>query len=405
MNIYFFFPYEGVGGVSTLFLKLADRLSRKDFAVHIVDYKNGYMSLNLQNKLVEKIFYSDDEEIEIKENSLIVMQLMTPWTINQQIKFKKDTKLFFWNCHPNNLVPYIPSYKNFFEIFLNVKKTILKIFFRGYIKKLKKFLKILQLKDAVVFLDGTSIRNTEYFLDQNIITPKLLPIPVEELSDHLEFTNLKKNQLRISWIGRVEDFKTKSLEKVMNDLENYENLKNLEITFNIIGEGKDLNMIKNKSKHSSIYYNFINNLSQKELNNFLNKKTDLLFAMGTSALEGGSSLVPTVLLDVSYKNLDSEYRYKWLYETKEFSLAEIIHANFNGYGKHGFEEILFEVLINKKKHAELCNKYVIDHHNLDLISNDFLSYIKKNTLEWRDIKTSGIMNQGFLYYLKKMIYS
>ena len=45
-------------------------------------------------------------------------------------------------------------------------------------------------------------------------------------------------------MGRVEDFKTKSLEKVINDLEDYRAVHDLKIIMNIIGQGKDLEKIK-----------------------------------------------------------------------------------------------------------------------------------------------------------------
>ena len=76
--IIFIFPYRGVGGVSTLFLKLAYILSNKyKLNVGIVDYRDGFISRNLENNKNIKFFeYSDSEILNLPESSYLIFQSM-----------------------------------------------------------------------------------------------------------------------------------------------------------------------------------------------------------------------------------------------------------------------------------------------------------------------------------------
>ena len=78
-----------------------------------------------------------------------------------------------------------------------------------------------------------------------------------------------KKTFRVTWVGRIEDFKTKSLEKVIGDLENINQSLGTHIIFNLIGQGKDLNQIKNKTSLSSLDYRFFDYLEISQLKKFL----------------------------------------------------------------------------------------------------------------------------------------
>ncbi|MFT4805611.1 MAG: hypothetical protein ACI9YE_002833, partial [Psychroserpens sp.] len=56
-NLIFCFPYRGVGGVSLLFLRMAEYLvSRVDFNIFCIDYEDGFISKNLSNHDITMIF-------------------------------------------------------------------------------------------------------------------------------------------------------------------------------------------------------------------------------------------------------------------------------------------------------------------------------------------------------------
>ena len=112
INLYLIFPYKGTGGVSVLFKRVAEWFADKNFNVKVIDFPDGFMSKNINHHKIEKIDFSLSK-IKIPNNSICLMQLMTPWSIYKNLEFHQETRFFFWNCHPNNLIPSIPSLSSF----------------------------------------------------------------------------------------------------------------------------------------------------------------------------------------------------------------------------------------------------------------------------------------------------
>ena len=65
-NLYFFFPYRGVGGVPVLFLRLANYLSNMNvYNIFLIDYEDGYMAKNYdKDSGVKFVGYSQNTNIK-----------------------------------------------------------------------------------------------------------------------------------------------------------------------------------------------------------------------------------------------------------------------------------------------------------------------------------------------------
>ena len=109
-ELIFIFPYKGIGGVSTLFMNMAEIISREYATkVSVVDYKNGYISKNIDlNPNLQLLTYSEKENLKLPSNSVAIFQSMTPWSIFPNLSFGDETKFFYWNLHPMNLIPMLP---------------------------------------------------------------------------------------------------------------------------------------------------------------------------------------------------------------------------------------------------------------------------------------------------------
>ena len=86
---------------SNLALYFAENLK---LDVTIVDYEDGYMLSRLnKNKKIKKIIFKDGENILISTNYL-VLQSILPYAMRPELKISQDTKVLFWNLHPDNLI-------------------------------------------------------------------------------------------------------------------------------------------------------------------------------------------------------------------------------------------------------------------------------------------------------------
>lgn len=109
-KLWFCFPYRRVGGVSLLFLRVGEELSRLGMAdVTLVDYADGYMARHHDPALSTLAAYRDDGVVEVPEDAILILQSMSPWSIYPGLRPSPATRVLFWNCHPFNLVPTLPG--------------------------------------------------------------------------------------------------------------------------------------------------------------------------------------------------------------------------------------------------------------------------------------------------------
>ena len=149
-NICFVFPYRGIGGVSVVFVQMAEFIAKYySYTVFLVDYKDGAMAKKYNPKLCKLIEYSDTFKVNIPSKTFLIFQAMTPWSVFPNLEIKDDSKVFFWTLHFCNFLPLIPGIRKYMQsnkfIFKFLSKTIIYVWF----DKSRKFLKyLLKHKDT-----------------------------------------------------------------------------------------------------------------------------------------------------------------------------------------------------------------------------------------------------------------
>ena len=398
-KIYFCFPYRGVGGVSFLFLRVAKQVNKilgiKPF---LIDFHDGYMSKNVDNRFAEIEIYSEKDPLFIEENSVIVFQSMTPWTIFSNIKIPKNTKVLFWTCHPHNFIPNSPFSEKFSKLFL-----------KNYYNKSKKFVQNLANSDGLFFMDEECLIRTQENLDLSINNPMFLPIPSAPSSKNF-FNDRDKNEIikvNLCWVGRLVDFKYYILKKLILDLEKVSSSLIYDFEITIIGDGpfkKTLKKVSSKSKNISFKY--INNMEEQELHSYLKENVDILFAMGTSALEGARLGIPTVLLDYSYSEVDFQYKYKWLFERDGSTLGKKAVKSVKVDTEPNFLIRIVNAYVNNRKNISAeTYKYFQKNHDIDMITAKLLNIMVNSESYWTNLQNESFLKKGIIYkiYLKLKI--
>ena len=400
--IIFIFPYKGIGGVSTLFLKLAEIISNKhELKIGVVDYKDGFMSKNLEtNKKLKFFEYSDSQILHLPEDAYLVFQSMTPWSIFRNLKFKNNQNLFFWNLHPFNLLVFFPFFRKYFEKNLKLSIFVSKTLLFFYRKKIFNFINILYKKKSIFFMDDCNYSVTKRFYNLTI-KKRLLPIgtiiPERNLFSLNE--NINDNEINAGWLGRAVGFKESILLKILKDLNEFAFAENTKINFIIISDqidNLDLSSFKN------INIKFIGNINPKELSKVVSLNLDIFFAMGLSAFEVASMGIPTVLLDFSYAKIPDSYRYKFLFESDKYSAGELISNHSKFLGKTMFE-ILKEIQKKDNSLSLKTYKFTKDNHNIEIIAEKFLSFLFQSSAKYEDFSKKNILKGSMTYTITNLI--
>lgn len=353
MNIVFMFPYRGIGGVSLLFLRLAN-LIKDRVNVFIVDYDDGYMAKHLPEGVA---FMPLGNVSKLPGDCTIVFQSSAAWRIESFEKLPVSAKVFFWNLHPQNVSG---------DLITNTRSSKIRKLANSFSvfrrSKLRRFIHDLHQYDSLCFMDSENISATSKSLHLKEDF-RLLPI----LTDGAPF---EKNATKTSdhegmlWLGRVEEFKVEPLIYLLRELDR---VSEKNTVFRIIGEGRGLNVIKNDLVNGFINLKivFLGELSGQTLVSEI-KKSTLCFGMGTSALDMAKYYMPVVCMDYSYDEIKCPVTYKFLYEVSGYSLGRELPVYKEG-GLSNIESILQDVVMSRCDVATRCYDYWARNHSPDAV--------------------------------------
>jgi glycosyltransferase involved in cell wall biosynthesis len=404
LKIFFCFPYRGVGGVSLLFLRIAEELTQKGLAeCYLIDYHNGFMAKNRSDEGVKLLEYSEGKKVLIPDDAVAVFQSMTPWSIFPWLQLSPKTRILFWNCHPFNLIPTLPGLRRQMQSNTILGYLMLHTILRPYWIKMVRLTNQMLAKESLVFMDSTNLKITKEYLGIHVNTPSFVPIPAlpsTQKNKCNDFDGLN-NVIRVAWIGRIVDFKYFILKRVLHDLAKLnEQMSSTRIFVTVVGTGEYSDRLsKIADKYAGLSIVLKQHLPPDQIDRFLSNEVDLLMAMGTSALEGARLGVPTILLDLSYREVPEGYIYHWLYERKGYTLAENISQEHIKLGNHSLAEKVDELMNNNSHVSSSIQEYFKRNHSLDKVALLFLEKAGRVRCTWGELVELGLMKRGFLYSL------
>ena len=373
--IVLYFPYPSVGGVSVLFLRIAKLFSRSHRVI-LMDLEDGYMAQNIPEGVE---FLAHDKKELVPYNSVIVIQGVYPSRIRNFKTFPSSCRVMFWHLHPDNYFPYLERKKN------NQKYSNLMIDITSFTRLRigKNLIRNLLEKNALVFMDQPNVESTSNYYKLNLDIKNFLKIFTDKsiVQKRIDSDVLGLKKLHFGWIGRLEDFKTPIL---LHTLDRLKTCKDLEFQFTIIGKGKDSVKFRRFSKNCSEYeLNIIEEIKPEEISSYLSK-FDILFAMGTSALEGAKIGIPTFLLDYSFHRIDHLYNYELLYQKQGFSLAEPITQK-NIESQCSLYKKISYILENAQEVSNNCSNYWKTNFSPIVFKEDFKVAISKSSMTVEDL--------------------
>ncbi len=401
LKICFYFPYFEDSGVPVLFSRLANSIAAKykDIDVYIIDYENGSMSKNV-NKIenIHLIKFIEGKIVVPPNDCTIVFQSLLPYYWPKELVLNSTHKIYFWNLHPKNLIPSLLPLPIIRDIPLHsfIIHKFLSIFYPRIMTNMKNFVKLLLDNNALAFMDQTNYNFTCNYLFLDKFKPTYLPVPALE-SNVLKENYFKNNHLNFCWVGRLCDFKVNILILTINKLSEVLNELKINVKFFIVGDGPMRNFVeKNVKETSFLKIKFIGALPHKELDSFMLKNVDVLAAMGTSALEGAKLKIPTLLLDASYKRVDNDYRFRFLYNAECYDLAHFISESDIESNNSSLKDIVFSIYENYECHAEKSYNYFLTNHSLSEIAKKFIKHINESTLRYDLIKKTYFRKPAML---------
>jgi glycosyltransferase involved in cell wall biosynthesis len=404
MNVIFFYPSSNVGGVQTLFARLAVSLIERVDSVTIYDYPDGIYQDLIFNDKVNILPFVDGDIISLEQSVTIITPASNLVEIYNKFHFKSNDSILFWMVHPFNIVVNLPLFNYFSKLSTKNINRCVNLLYKAETLRLKSVIELLSNNSGLVYMDYECFDINQKIFNSNVVKPIYLPIPTTDSNKRKSY-NVDGSYC---WLGRVEDFKTNILVKVIDDF-----LKcftcDAEKKFVVIGLGKDIDKVKLKySKNDNVV--FVDRLLGDELYQYLVDNISIMFAMGTSALESAKLGIPTILLDACYSTLPSNYCYRWLYQSKGYTLGRILDRDYKpSHDDISFPEIVNILYTDFDVLSQKCFLYYRKHHSLDACTDSLLNLLNnlKKEIDNNHLLHDYCLDKTILYrvinVLKKLV--
>ena len=384
--IVFYFPYRGVGGVSMLFLRLAERLKRER-RVFLADYSDGYMAKRLPEGV--NLIAIDAAPVFPRE-AVYVFQSFLPWRFPFVAQVDPAARILFWNLHPKNFNPELFNAAHDRAGIAWMAKLLNRLSGPRE-RRTRSVVSFLLRHMALVFMDLENVRSTEALTGMPIKDPQLLPLVVPRAEPGARVNHAAPaSPLRCAWVGRIADFKWPILEHVIARLRDASGVVG-SIRLAVIGEGEfKQRMQQFAAEHATKAFSvdFLGDLPPEELAAYLRDQVDVLFAMGTSALEGARLGLPVFVLDYSYKRVDAKYRFRFLFERAKYDLAEEISAA-HCEQTSSLEGSIQALLADYRGHSERCLRFCENYYGLESVAPSFLQHCGGTRATFGDMAKLG----------------
>lgn len=401
-NIIFFHPSRGYGGGELIIKRIVENhnLLLNYFSnIYIIDYIDGTSRLIQINSKIRFLDFTENQKIILPEDSILVVFSSYLYSIERYLVFNKSVSFFLWVVHPYELLLSLFPFFKYFLHYTNAYfyiKLILSLLFRKEYSLIKK--KFIQISNSLVFMDITNKESFYGLFPKTISRDVYLPIPVDSESDLREkIKRNKKKSMTCLWIGRIVNFKVFSLINVLEAIiKVIEHDDEISINFNIIGNGKWLSKLKPFLNYRSrkLVLNFLGTQNPENVINYITR-SDLVFAMGTSALESAKCKIPTILLDFSYRKIPKVIKYRWIYESVGYSLGENISSHTQKNRSHYMKEIINTTLEDEENRiGEKCFQYFIENHSI-------ISFLPK----WKNVLENALSPANNLIGIHEELFS
>lgn len=381
--IVFFYPDQKLGGGPFYLMRLASTLAaNKQYEVFYIDYPDGYSHFtNIDKKNITFIDFVDFSGKILFDKPCILFAPI--YYLHNLPKVHPNSKVLFFNWH-NECLPVLKANMQFSNI------------------QLRKFMEMVCQNNAEVFCD-----ESHYLVNNEISKCKFKPNFVPVIMDKKKciLNNLvSKNSINIAILGRLVKDKIYSI----NDLIESTNSLTLNkiINIHIIGDG-DAKKLISSPNNTNVKIKYCGVLVGDKLNEYLTKNIDILFAMGTSVLEGAACGIPSVVVANDIKPYQLN-KFVWLFDIKNGSLGWSPKQIYKcSYKQYNINDILSYLIIdgNKKKLGKKCCDFVRKYFSAEYSTSLLQKYLKATSLTFNDVykvykEQCIIVNYSKSYFLR-----
>lgn len=402
-------------GVPVLFLRISRWVKKSypsKYDVYVVDYIDGAMARNITSQdsiKLAPVSKSEEPDLRIEDNAIVIMQSLIPsvrWP--RKLIFNPKTKIFFWTLHPLNFKPDILPIPGLNEWPFRRPQnySFISRFYQRYLGRLASLVDSMSEHDAIAFMDITNFEQTKQYIPISVADcNEYLPVPADNYNGPLKKKSIS-DVIHVCWLGRIEDEKLPALVYIIEQVSKYALENKQKVLFTPLGYGKGTDIVDNINLENNYYsQEKCRVIKMVDINQYLIDNVDLLFGMGTSALEAAKMGVPTCLVDASTESVfKTDYVFKPIYERKGYDLWHLVKDCDCERDNNSLGDIFYSVKYDFDEISSKCRDYFVTHHAIDFVGSKFVTMIDRCSFTY-DMMDKNVFKKPLIQSLQLMIHN
>lgn len=411
-KIVFYFPYREECGVPVLFLRMARWIAQyhsDEYEVYVCDYPDGAMARNIEKDDKVKVYESGTSEgIIIKNGDFLIMQSMIPYYWPKELHLEQKAKVFYWTLHFRNLTPSLLPFPGLRDLPYNNLSIYrcCSLFYKDLINGISKMINDMMAHNAHYYMDISTQKQTELHTYIQMPTGMdYLPVPASDYKGPLKIYNPTKDVIDACWLGRISYEKTPILIHILEKCSQYALQHNKRIHFHVLGFGEYAGKIDNLHIENEFFTKTaVTSIRFNEIDNYLLSNVDIMFAMGTSALESAKLGIPTVLVDYTStcKPINGDYIFNYIDKRVGYDLAHCISDNDLEADNNSLNIIFEQLLNNYNIVAANSRKHFCEKHSLTSVGVKFYNILQEMDYTFDMINPKTIQRPWLLEKYNKL---
>ena len=396
--VFFFFGTKHIGGVQTLFIRLAKFLQNKcDVFISDVSQSGVFYDATKGNNITFLKFSFGG--VTLPNNAVVVTPV--EFCVFAGCLRGENLRFLFWDVYPGNMTSvsffrFLSFFKRTLRLGLSVRteKFLMQLIDLPLYLRLRSLCKTMSEKQGLVYM--TKDENNAY--NEGLwgmkIREKVVPVCVE-LGDFVEL-NRNTDYIRVCWLGRFCDFKYPAIKDIIEELHKFcQKYPKRNVHLDLVGYGSWENKIRRDCARCALD-NFVTEIKGeirgKALEVYLKNSVDLVCTHGTSVLEGARFGIPSVICCGGCESKE-DVKYQWLYKSEESCVG-----NLRGFkGEETLEKFLNELCQSPDIIGRKCYEHVAKYYDVTVVAQKFLSAVRETELTLEDIKKTKITKHTFLF--------
>jgi hypothetical protein len=379
----------------------------------VIDYGDGFIHTYLADTAHRFLPYDGTTKTAVDDSVVVVTSLSFLAQINTMLNLSEDTRLFFWDLHPYNLVENLALSKVYKKISVTHAGRLATVVEPVRRAKLARAVDEGLASSGLVFM---AERN--YSFNRALLGiargPTYLPLPIDARHGiHVDtsignYRYVNGASVEIGWLSRLAPDKMAALLRLMRDVQEYQQCSgDRSVRVHIIGDGGEAARIAHLAISLGIEVKMPGRIDGHSLTEYVRRNVDIGFGMGTSALEFAARGIPTVLtLGSFHEDFNLPKPYRWLFDAEGYNVSS--EAGTGGAAVRGFSDIIEDYSVGRAADlGENCLKYVWRNHEISHVALRFKELLASCSFTYGSVRGTGIYQfsayEKALFALKRVV--